>query len=91
LGSALGLVALVVALLANRAGAGPIHRTEQRIYVVVSGDTVWSIARRAVGPSGDPRPVVDSVIRENRLQDAVVFPGQRLRMPGPDQEGSGRG
>jgi len=83
------MVALVVALLSSRAGAGPARRPVGRTYVVQAGDTVWGIARRSVGVTGDPRPVVDFVIRENGLKDAALFPGERLVLPSPHENGAG--
>ncbi len=48
-------------------------------YVVQPGDTLWSIAR-SLHPSGDLRPVVDSL--ESRAGGAALVPGQRLRVDG---------
>ena len=74
---ALGLVAaLGIGALAGRAGAGPASRT----YVVHRGDTVWAIARSIAG-NGDPRPIVDRIIRDNRLRDATIVPGEHLEIP----------
>ena len=75
--AALGFAATVgIATLAGRAGAGPAPHP----YVVQRGDTVWGIARSLVG-DGDPRPVVDRIVRENHLRDATIVPGERLRLP----------
>jgi Tfp pilus assembly protein FimV len=59
----------------SSAAAGPVSA---RVYVVRPGDTVWSVAARLAGPHGDPRPLVDDLIRANALQDARIWPGQRL-------------
>jgi hypothetical protein len=48
--------------------------------VVHRGDTVWAIARSIAG-DGDPRPVVDRIIRDNRLHDATIVPGEHLEIP----------
>jgi LysM domain-containing protein len=72
-------------VLAGRAGAGSpggVRPRHERVYLVRSGDTVWGIASRLVGAGGDPRPVVDEVIRINGLKDAAVWPGLQLRLPG---------
>jgi Tfp pilus assembly protein FimV len=51
------------------------------VHEVRAGETIWSIARRLVGPRGDPRPVVDAVIAANHLHDAQIFAGQLLVVP----------
>jgi LysM repeat protein len=51
-----------------------------RVYVVRAGDTVWSIAVRVVGPSADPRPLVDAIMQRNDLT-GYVQPGARLVIP----------
>ncbi|MGH2556551.1 MAG: LysM peptidoglycan-binding domain-containing protein [Actinomycetota bacterium] len=73
--------ALAANLMASGAGARPADRGEHRIYVVRPGDTVWSIVGREAGRGADPRPLVDQLIRLNRLRDAVIHPGQRLVLP----------
>jgi Tfp pilus assembly protein FimV len=77
---ALALVAFV-SFVGGRAGAGPAGPEPRRTYVVLPGDTLWGIARRTVGPTEDPRPLVDRLIRTNRLQDAALVPGERLVIP----------
>jgi nucleoid-associated protein YgaU len=62
-------------------GAPSAARVAQGLYVVRAGDTVWSVAARFAG-SGDPRPVVDALIRDNYIRDAQIWPGQRLRLGG---------
>ena len=47
-------------------------------YVVQPGDTLWSIAR-PLHPSGDLRPVVDSL---DPAPVGPLVPGQRLRVDG---------
>ncbi len=51
--------------------------------VVRPGDTLWGIAGRAE-PGTDPRPTVRRILELNGLpDDAIVQPGQRLRVPAP--------
>ena len=69
--------------MAPHALAGRGRPVSGRTYVVRAGDTIWGIARRAVGSEGDPRPLVDLLIRVNHLEDGIIFPGERLAMP-PD-------
>jgi LysM domain len=52
-----------------------------RIHVVAHGETLWSIAQALVGSQGDPRPMVDALIRANRVSNAVIVPGERLVLP----------
>jgi LysM repeat protein len=52
-----------------------------RSYVVASGDTLWRIAVRLVGPAEDPRPMVDRLSTLNGIWNGVIVPGQRLALP----------
>lgn len=76
---------LVLGSLAGRAGAGgPSDAPRSRpasVHVVRSGETVWGIARSLVGEEGDPRPVVDALVRANHLTGGTVQPGERLIVP----------
>ncbi len=72
---------ICLAFVGGRASAGPSHREAGRVIVVRPGDTVWSIAQRVVGPQGDPRPVVQRIVQRNRLTDAVITAGERIRLP----------
>jgi len=60
------------------------HRAQptghRRVYVVRSGDTVWSIATR-FAHGDDPRPVVDSIVGRNGIDAGMIFPGQPLVIP----------
>jgi len=50
-------------------------------YLTVSdGESLWSIAE-ALAPQGDPRDLIDDIMRINGLDDSVVQPGQRLALP----------
>lgn len=81
-GSLAVTVALALGTLAGRAGAGGPASPPQRVtHVVRSGETVWAIARRLVGPEGDPRPMVDALIGANHLVGGTVQLGQRLIVP----------
>lgn len=57
----------------------PAKRWEQ-VYVVRAGDTVWSIAERAVG-GADPRSLVDAIAARNGIDAGAVVPGQALVIP----------
>ena len=73
--------ALAVNLVTSNAGAGGPELASSHTYVVRSGDTIWSIARKEAGPREDPRPLVDRLIRVNHLRGALVWPGQELVLP----------
>ena len=47
-------------------------------YVVRSGDTLWSIARR-IQPTGDVRPLVDQLAAER--DGRPLQPGERITVP----------
>ena len=81
--------AIGIGLLAGSAGAGSraADAAPAPQHVVRSGETVWTIAQRMVGPDGDPRPVVDAIIRTNRIEDATIVPGQVLALPHADESG----
>ena len=64
-------------------GDGPDRPASRVSYVVESGDTLWSIARR-VAPSRDPRPVVDGLIEANDLRGGLQA-GQELSIPVPER------
>ena len=50
------------------------------VHVVSAGDTLWSLASR-YAPSEDPRTYVHEIQLLNDLEQAQVFPGQRLTLP----------
>jgi nucleoid-associated protein YgaU len=60
-------------------GIRPAGHAEQ-VYVVRSGDTVWTIAER-VAPGEDPRPWVDAIAARNGIQAGSLVPGQSLILP----------
>ena len=64
-------------MLSGQAGSQP-ERQAKAVYVVRPGDTVWEIAGRLAGPTGDPRPIVDSLIADNNLRGATISVGDRL-------------
>ncbi len=70
------LAALAVAIAARQSsGAG-----HQQVYVVGSGDTLWSIATAHY--AGDPREGVWKIEQRNHLPGATIQPGERLVLPG---------
>ena len=78
---ALGVTGILSGQVANAVSVGgsAIARPA-RTYVVRSGDTLWSIARRS-SPSVDPRLVVSAIRGANRVDPAALVPGQQLSIP----------
>jgi LysM repeat protein len=81
-------LAAAVSSMAGRVGArpdasGPLRTAPvaSRTYVVRPGDTLWRIAAGLVGSRDDPRPMIAVLIQLNRVDDGVIVPGQRLRLP----------
>jgi hypothetical protein len=51
------------------------------IYTVEEGDSLWSVAREYSRPGCDLRMVVEEIRGLNRLDSAVIYPGQLLMVP----------
>jgi nucleoid-associated protein YgaU len=69
------LAAVVAAIVAHRSdSAGP-----DVVYVVKRYDTVWAIAAAHYG--GDVRDAVSRIRKRNRLDGALIRPGQKLVLP----------
>ncbi|MGH2682739.1 MAG: LysM peptidoglycan-binding domain-containing protein [Actinomycetota bacterium] len=87
LGVSLSLVgSLVLATgrvaLGGGGGAPPGRSPAVQRYVVRPGDTLWEIARAAVGPEGDPRPFVERIRTANALAPSEpLLPGASLLVP----------
>ncbi len=56
----------------------PLETVSASTHVVVSGDTLWSIARR-LQPEGDVRPLVDALATARNGRPLQV--GERMRLP----------
>jgi LysM domain len=67
--------------MAGRAiGVGP--ERPLRRYRVQPGDTLWAIARRQVGPAGDPRPLIAEIREASGLATSSLAAGRTLVVPG---------
>jgi nucleoid-associated protein YgaU len=65
------------------AGGSGGRPARMELYVVRRGDTLWEIARSAVGPEGDPRPLVERIRQTNALAPSEqLLPGASLAVPG---------
>lgn len=78
----LGLVLAIVRAGATLGGsiAAPERLPHVQLVVVQSGDSLWSIARRAA-PGSDVRPIVDALART--LGTSTITAGQRIAVPTP--------
>lgn len=90
--AASGLAIVLVASVAGRAAGGPVDDAGKSVdpavervagdrHLVRSGDTLWELARRAVGPDADPRPMVEALRRANGLDSPALRPGTTLVIP----------
>ncbi|MEX0989551.1 MAG: LysM peptidoglycan-binding domain-containing protein [Actinomycetota bacterium] len=48
---------------------------------MVSGETLWSIARSEADPGVDPRPLVDAIVEANSIDADAIVPRQALAIP----------
>jgi LysM repeat protein len=75
-------VLVVMGLLwAGGRAAGGSEPTSGVMYRVRAGDTLWDLARRQVGPEGDPRPLIADIRGLNDLSSPILRPGQVLVVP----------
>ncbi len=52
-----------------------------RVVRVGPGESLWQLATRAY-PNTDPRQAVSAIEQTNHLNGALIYPGERLRLPG---------
>lgn len=67
-------------LLPSGAGAGNEVRPTG-MHVVVSGESLWSIAAQHTQPGEDVRTTVFDIKRMNRLEQSVIRAGDQLMVP----------
>ena len=53
---------------------------EDREVIVQNGDTLWTIAKYAVGESEDVRQTIREIMTTNKLQDGTIHPGMTLKV-----------
>ena len=53
---------------------------EERIVTVRSGDTLWKIAKDAIGESEDVRQTIHEIMTTNKLPDGNIHPGMKLKI-----------
>lgn len=74
------LALLILAIAVPRIMASDTLGPEPSVHVVSAGETLWSIASHHA-PGEDPRRFVREMKLLNDLEQAQVFPGQRLTLP----------
>jgi nucleoid-associated protein YgaU len=72
------LMVVLVVWVDRAAGDGPEPTVNVRVE---PGDTLWGLARRYADDSVDIRELIGDIRRINRLEDAVIHPGQTLKIP----------
>ena len=71
----------VVALgLYNAVFPGNVVEYETRTVTVSKDDTLWRIAKDAVGETEDVRQTVQEIIKNNNLKDRTIHPGMTLKV-----------
>ena len=76
---AVAMIPVVLAGLYFAVAQEPIQY-EDTTVVVQEGDTLWDIAKDAVGEEVDVRDVVRHIILNNNLKDGVIHPGMTLKV-----------
>ena len=76
---AVAMIPVVLACIYFKAVEEPIEYYDTTV-LVQEGDTLWGIAKDAVGEEVDVRDVVRHIILNNNLKDGVIHPGMTLRV-----------
>ncbi len=77
------VVVALVLLLASGVGASGDVVVSTEEYTVSSGDTLWEIAAARTPTGHDVRDVVAAIRSVNRIDGALIQPGQVLEVPSP--------
>lgn len=76
---AVAMIPVVLAGIYFAVAQEPIQY-EDTTVLVQEGDTLWGIAKDAVGEEVDVRDVVRHIILNNNLKDGVIHPGMHLKV-----------
>lgn len=76
---AVAMIPVVLAGIYFAVAQEPIQY-EDTTVVVKEGDTLWGIAKDAVGEEVDVRDVVRHIILSNNLKNGVIHPGMQLKV-----------
>ena len=82
LGLAIVVVCVLVLNFAFRSTMDGVEWVED-VYVVRSGDSLWSISGRFCPDGVDRREWVDEIQALNGMSDSIIYPGQRLIVLAP--------
>lgn len=80
-----GVVVIAVMLCAMAAEYGTRKRPREAVvvtdtYVVMAGDTLWSIADEFCPEGVDKREYIDDLRVHNRIDSAAIYPGQEIEI-----------
>ena len=76
---AVAMIPVVLAGIYFAVAREPIQY-EDTTVIVQEGDTLWGIAKDAVGEEVDVRDVIRHMILNNNLKDGVIHPGMQLKV-----------
>ena len=78
--AAVALVPVLAFTLFKAAFPTNIVEYEERDVIVQQGDTLWGIAKDAVGETEDVRQTVSEIIRKNNLHNDIIHQGMTLKV-----------
>ena len=70
-----GMVPIMAVALYNATFPSNVIEFEESEVIVQNGDTLWTIAKDAVGESEDVRQTIREIMTTNKLQDGTIHPG----------------
>lgn len=74
------LVPIMMVIALGNAYPSNVVEYENKIVTVHQGDTLWGIAKDAVGEEEDVRQVIQEIIKNNNLKDGNIRPGMQLKV-----------
>ena len=72
------LVISIILFAISTQGRKPI---EYRTIIIKKGDTLWSIVKTYQTNEVDPRKLINQIKRINNLENALLHPGQTIKVP----------
>jgi len=77
----ISIVVLILIIYSNIYTYADETKANYKTIIVKEGDTLWGIAQRFNNKNEDVRKVVYIIKKFNGLNDAVIYPGQELKIP----------